>query len=343
MNEVPLDALRTGQSGDTLYAKSDSLSGGRPCSKIIVALKMKVVTVSKIPQPIPYQGSKRLIAPQILNYVPQNVGTLFEPFAGSAALSVRAALEGKASHFYLSDANAPLMHLLQAIIEHPDTIADEYERLWNAQRGRERVFYDEVRSQFNRAPQPADFLYLLARCVKASVRYNAKGEFNQSPDNRRRGRTPKSMRSEIYQFSRLLHGKVTVTSKDYTTVLAHINPATDFVYLDPPYQGTSTKKDSRYYDGLHRDELIVFLEALNDRNIRYLLSYDGRRGTKQYGLALPLHLGLLHTEICAGRSTQATLLGKKDNTYESLYISPALLTQASTFYPLQLELQLEIA
>jgi DNA adenine methylase len=35
-----------------------------------------------MPQPIPYQGSKRHIAEQILAYFPQDVCTLIEPFAG---------------------------------------------------------------------------------------------------------------------------------------------------------------------------------------------------------------------------------------------------------------------
>ena len=34
--------------------------------------------------------------------------------------------------------------------------------------------------------------------------------------------------------------------------------------------------------------------------------------------------GLAHIEVHAGRSTQATLLGRDDDTYESLYLSPAL-------------------
>jgi DNA adenine methylase len=299
--------------------------------------------VSKVPQPIPYQGSKRLIATEILNYFPHKVGTLFEPFAGSAALSVRAALEGKAVRFFLNDKNAPLMSLLQSIIDTPYKIANEYEQLWHAQQGNERAYYDIIRNEFNNTHRPAYLLYLLARCVKASVRYNAKGDFNQSPDNRRRGRTPDSMRSEIHRLSRLLNQKITITANNYTSILSHINPKTDLVYLDPPYQGTSGKRDPRYFGGVQREELIAFLETLNARHIRYLLSYDGRRGTKQYGFDLPPHLCLVRTEICAGRSTQATLLGQRATTYESIYISPTLATQSASIHPLQLPLQLEIA
>ena len=40
------------------------------------------------PNPFPYQGSKRRIAPQILGYLPRPVTRLVEPFAGSAAASI---------------------------------------------------------------------------------------------------------------------------------------------------------------------------------------------------------------------------------------------------------------
>jgi DNA adenine methylase len=55
-----------------------------------------------------------------------------------------------------------------------------------------------------------------------------------------------------------------------------------------------------------------------------LLSYDGRTGRKTYGEPLPAWLDLSRVELCAGRSSQATLHGKRAMTYESLYLSPAL-------------------
>ena len=45
---------------------------------------------------------------------------------------------------------------------------------------------------------------------------------------------------------------------------------------------------------------------------------------KSYGEPLPDSLDLVCVEIDAGRSSQATLLGRKANTVESLYLSRAL-------------------
>ena len=56
----------------------------------------------------------------------------------------------------------------------------------------------------------------------------------------------------------------------------------------------------------------------------FALSYDGIKGAKSYGKELPAELQLYQILIDAGRSTQSTLLGQNDITYESLYLSPAL-------------------
>lgn len=280
----------------------------------------------KVPHPIPYQGSKRNIARFILPFFPRQFDTLIEPFAGSAAVSVAAAYYEKASQFHLNDVNKPLMDLWHEIIYDPKTISDGYEKLWNEQAGKEREFYDFVRDKFNKTKRPDYLLYLLARCVKASIRYNSKGEFNQSPDNRRKGRLPERMRNDIFLVSDLLRGKAVITSDDYREVLKS-TPETSLVYMDPPYQGICSGKDPRYYSGIDFDEFLMQLEDLIRRGIPFLLSYDGRKGQKTYGMKLPIEMGLYRVEIRAGRSTQSTLLGRNDTTYESIYISKALLAR----------------
>jgi len=276
------------------------------------------------PSPFPYQGSKRQLANVILRYFPEGIGRLVEPFAGSAAVSIAAARSSAGKRFWLNDTNEDVMQLWRAILETPEELAERYAGLWQAQLGQERPFYDQVRDRFNRSPSPGDFLYLLARCVKASVRYNSDGEFNQSPDNRRRGARPETMRQRIAGSSRLLGGRTELTTLDYTDVLAAATPS-DLVYMDPPYQGVCTGRDSRYRDGVSFRSFADALHGANDRGLSYIISYDGRTGKKQHGRPLPRDLELVHIEVDAGPSTQATLLGRSARTIESLYLSPALI------------------
>jgi DNA adenine methylase len=282
--------------------------------------------MANIPHPIPYQGSKRNLAQAIIAYFPEEAERLIEPFAGSAAIALAAAHRGKVQQYILNDLNAALIALWDEIINNPTRIADAYAALWLAQKGQERAFYDHIRTQFNTLQRPDYFLYLLARCVKASVRYNAKGEFNQSPDNRRKGAHPTTMRRHIIGASALLRGKTVLASTDYREIIAAALPS-DIIYMDPPYQGVGRNRDPRYIGHLSFEDLVESLRALNERGVSYIVSYDGRTGSKQFGQLLPEFLGLTHIEIDAGRSSQATLLGRTSNTIESLYLSPALIAR----------------
>ena len=195
-----------------------------------------------MPHPIPYQGSKRHLAAAILAYAPTRFARLVEPFAGSAAITLAAAGRWPAAQFWLNDAHRPLAALWREIIARPARLADRYERLWHDQAGREREFFDDIRDAFNRTRQSEHLLYLLARCVKAAVRYNAAGQFNNTPDNRRRGTRPEAMRRRIRAASTLLARRTRVTGMDYRRVLAACQED-DLVYLDPPYQGVTDSRD----------------------------------------------------------------------------------------------------
>jgi DNA adenine methylase len=163
----------------------------------------------------------------------------------------------------------------------------------------------------------------MARCVKGAIRYNSNGDFNQSPDNRRKGKKPENMQKEIFQFSSLLKNRVSFYNLDYKEVLSSASE-NDLIYMDPPYQGTCNSKDSRYYSGIKFEVFIDSLRFLNTRNIAYIISYDGKTGNRNYGNNLPKDLGLRKINVEVGRSTQATLLGKDDVTHETLYLSPSL-------------------
>jgi len=279
-----------------------------------------------VPHPIPYQGSKRGLAPAIIGYIPAGAGRLIEPFAGSGAVSLAASYYRKAQTFVLNDINQPLINLWNEIIHGPGHLADAYEALWHDQQGHERQYYDLVRARFNETKRTDYFLYLLARCVKASVRYNTNGEFNQSPDNRRKGAHPGTMRSHILGASRLFKGRTALMCGDYQEALAAAT-ASDVVYMDPPYQGVCRDRDPRYIAGLSFDAFVESLRDLNARSISYIVSYDGRTGMKALGSRLPSFLDLTHLEVDAGRSSQATLLGRNANTIESLYLAPALVVR----------------
>jgi len=282
--------------------------------------------MERVPHLVQYQGSKRSLAAQILEFIPDSFNRLIEPFAGSAAITIACASKKRTKKFLINDLNAPLIELLKLVVEEPEYTIKKYKDIWVEQRSGSIEHYYKMREKFNLDKDPVCLLYLLARCAKGSVRYNAEGLFNQSPDKRRKGTAPSQMEKNILGLSFLLKGKITYRSMDYKEILASASPG-DIVYMDPPYQGVCGDRDSRYFSGIEHKEFIGEIKKLIEKNISFLVSYDGKCGDKIYGTKIPINDGIKHVELKAGRSTQSTFLGRKDITYESLYISSDLYSE----------------
>lgn len=284
----------------------------------------------KVPHLVQYQGSKRIIAPEIIKYFPKQFDRLVEPFSGTCAMSILAAVEKRCNNFWVNDINDPLIQMMEECVNNPDRLANEYSAIWEGQfeEGQNNVdYFYKIRKEFNDGMKdPARMLFLLARVVKGSVRYNAHGDLNQSCDKRRYGTKPEMMAANAFGISELLKKKTKFSAMDYKEVLAMTKPG-DLVYMDPPYQGTSnsdSQRDNRYIQGVEFDEFVRELEKLNNRNVDFIVSYDGKTGEKVIGKYLPKQLELNHIFINAGLSAQATLNGKTEITYESLYTSKNL-------------------
>ena len=279
------------------------------------------------PHIVQYQGSKRILAPQILRFMPHHFRRLVEPFAGMAAITIAVASQERADKYVVNDINKPIVDILQAAIDNPSQLIDDYTSVWNEQflykLGYVEHFY-KVRDDFNSGNQSAaNMLYLLARCVKGSVRYSSNGLFNQSPDKRRHGTSPQKLKQNVDAISYYLKGLTQFYSLDYHEILDMTRPG-DIIYMDPPYQGVSNVRDNRYYSGIIHDDFVKAIDGLNRRGIDFIISYDGKCGDKQYGEDIPKELGLKKLMLNAGISSQSILLGKKETTYEALYISKGL-------------------
>lgn len=300
--------------------------------------------MEKIPHLVQYQGSKRILAPEISKFIPKTAKRIIEPFAGTGAVSIFAAYQGICETFILNDINTPLIQMLELCIENPALLVEQYSEIWQGQFAEYENNIDyflKIRNEFNNGKcNPGRMLFLLARVVKGSIRYNSHGQMNQSCDKRRYGTKPEVIKYNAFRISELLKGKTKFYSMDYKDLL-DIAKAGDLVYLDPPYQGTSNKantRDNRYIQGVEFEEFVEALEKLGKRGIDYIVSYDGMTGDKKIGQILPEYLNLTHMYINAGPSAQATLNGKNETTYESLYLSNNLYEAAPKYKQLSLNL-----
>lgn len=305
---------------------SHTISSKVSCNESLIVIS--IIThifqyTMRIPHPFPYQGSKRNLSSDILEFIPDGIQGIYEPFCGSAAITIACAHHGIGSSYHINDLNRPLIDLWDCILERPDELCGKYEELWEAQHSDKKAFFYRIREEFNEEHEPHKLLYLLARIVKGAVRYSNDGKFNQSADNRRAGMMPSKMKNNLLRVNSLLRGKTSSSSVGFMESVESCSTK-DLIYMDPPYQGTSNKRDNRYLEGLTYDKFVSSLEELNRRELLYIISYDGRTGDKVHGKNLPSHLKLSQYEITVGRSTQDTLLGGDDLTVESLYLSEPL-------------------
>jgi DNA adenine methylase len=277
----------------------------------------------RLPHPIPYQGSKRNLAPLIAPLIPARIETWFEPFAGSAAMTLWAAYHQRAKRYVIGDSLESIVELWRAIIEKPDQTANRYEKVWTGQKIGDHRYFNLVRERYNAERDPVDLLYLICRCVKNAVRFGKAQNFTQSADKRRLGMQPDKMRRAVFGASQLLKGKTELRYGDWLDTTRDACAA-DFVYMDPPYLGTSIGRDKRYAEQMPQDRLIEGLKNLRERCLRFALSYDGMTGSKEYGPPLPIELGLTRLLLHAGKSSQSTLAGRSEETIESLYLTPDL-------------------
>lgn len=259
----------------------------------------------------------------INRYLPDGIQTFYEPFCGSAAMTIYAAKHQRAARFVLGDSLDPIVELMRSIVEEPDDTGARYSQIWHGQREGETGYFNEVRERYNSTRDPVDLLYLICRCVKNAVRFNKDGRFTQSVDKRRLGTRPEKMQAAVHGVSRILKGRTDFRVGDWLETSADAG-RDDFVYMDPPYLGTSIGRDKRYHQQLSQEVLCEGLEKLNKRSVPYALSYDGMTGGREYGPPLPDGLGLTRLLLHAGTSSQSTLSGRKEETVESLYLTSGL-------------------
>jgi DNA adenine methylase len=261
---------------------------------------------------IKWSGSKRQVANDLSRLISEG-NTYFEPFVGGGAmLPFRNIKNGIAN-----DIIPELVNLWEAIKNEPEQTAFEYQTRWEKLQKEGCQIYYEIRDKFNETKNCFDFLFLTRTCVNGLIRYNEKGEFNNSFHLTRPGINPKTLKEIILKWNYYLKD-VEFYNLDYTEVLANVKK-NDFVFLDPPYGGTKdryTKIDfdlERFYDELDR---------LNTIGAKWVLTFDGSAGSREYDYELPKEIYKHKIFIKTGNSPFTKMMKTTiDAVYESVYLN----------------------
>lgn len=261
---------------------------------------------------IKWSGSKRSQAEAIRAFLPPHFNTYFEPFIGGGAMLYAI----NPSSAVCGDICEPLVSLWKAIQTRPDWLIKAYTERWKRLQAEGHTAYYEIRDSFNRYHKPEDLLFLSRTCVNGLIRFNAAGEFNNSLHHTRKGISPERLAKIIVDWSYRIR-ETRFMACDYTAMTELMRPG-DLAYLDPPYFHTK----GRYYGAIDHEAFLRWLDSLNRKGVKFMLSFDGSRGNRDYAVAIPDTLYKRKILLPSGNSSFKKVMdGKVEAVMESLYLN----------------------
>lgn len=261
---------------------------------------------------IKWSGSKRSQSAKIKEYLPEKFNTYYEPFIGGGsmlyAINPPVAVCG--------DICVPLIDLWNKIKDNPTELSEAYRLRWTRLQTEGYQAYYSIRDDFNKNHLPEDLLFLSRTCVNGLIRFNTNGDFNNSLHHTRPGIAPNSLEKIILDWSKRIQGTEFIATN--YTITTETAKAGDLIYLDPPYFHTK----GRYYGTIDFDTFLAYLEHLNNKGIKYMLSFDGIRGEDNFTVELPKELYKRHKFIPSGNSSFKKVMDKENvQVLESLYLN----------------------
>ena len=265
----------------------------------------------QIPSLIKWTGSKRSQATQIAAEVPA-YERYFEPFVGGGALLFLLAGPGTIA----SDIYPPLVALWSLVQSTPEEVINHYAKEWELLQKNLPDHYYTVRERFNKERSPLDLNFIMRTCVNGIVRFNDKGEFNNSFHLSRRGMEPARFAGVVRKWHEVIKS-VRFVCQDYEATVAEAR-AGDFVYFDPPYAGNN----QRYTHDLDLQRFWTVLDELNSRGVKWALSFDGHRGGNDLTYDVPEAIYKRRRLLASGNSAVHKVLnGPIQQVKESLYLN----------------------
>lgn len=213
-------------------------------------------------------GGKTRLLPELLARMPARFGRYYEPFAGGAALFFRVAPE----RAVIADSNADLMGMYRALAGDVETVLDLLGRhsRWHSENHYAAVkegWNGTSYTRYTRAGRAAAFLYLNKTCFNGLWRVNRKGEMNVGW-----GKHPTFVPDvENLRAAAGALARAAMRTGDYRTTLVDSGRG-DFVYLDPPYDGTFGAYTTGGFTDVDQAELAHTVRCLVERGVQVMVS-----------------------------------------------------------------------
>lgn len=239
-------------------------------------------------------GGKRQLLPELLNFVPTEFNTYFEPFIGGGALF----LELSPKKAVINDLNTDLVLTYRVV---KDNVEELIQLLREHQKKNSKEYYLALRAvdrdgsieKFSDTQRAARLLYMLRVNFNGLYRVNAKNQFNVPYG---KYVNPKILDEALLRgVSNYLNSNdIQVLNGDFTEAV-HRAKKGDFVYFDPPYVPLSetsafTSYTSQGFTFFDQERLFNLFEELHQKGVKVMLSNSDsevvRNLYKQYRISV---------------------------------------------------------
>jgi len=221
---------------------------------------------------IKWAGGKTKLVPEIRKRLPSGITRMcwIEPFLGGGG-AFFGVLPTAPRESLLADSNSDLINMYLQIREWPSQIISHLKELKEAHSKEryyaERDVYNDRRDSSD-VERAARFIYLNKTCFNGLYRVNRAGKFNVPLGSYA---NPTIYTDEaIFRAADGLRSARLVTGEFHVT-LQHAKGG-DFVYLDPPYDGTFSAYDKGGFGENEHRMLADVCRYLDQRGVKWLLS-----------------------------------------------------------------------
>lgn len=253
---------------------------------------------------VKWAGGKRSLLKDLIAHLPDGVmHTYHEPFVGGGALFF--ALRPRIGPAVLSDMNIELMITYRMIQAHPDAVLA---CLYEHQQQHGKPYYQTIRQAYppedSAIALAAQFIYLNRTCYNGLYRVNRKGRFNVPMG---KYRNPVIADTEnIQAVSRALQG-VALRWQPFARLAPEPD---DFIYCDPPYDGTYDQYTRVRFDYTEQENLEQAARTWCEMGAKVMLSNADTPFIRQLYHARPWRMH----EVRAPRMINSKAEGRKPVT-----------------------------
>ncbi|MBC8427517.1 MAG: DNA adenine methylase [Proteobacteria bacterium] len=244
-----------------------------------------------------WAGGKRKLLPEIKKRFPKKHNNYYEPFIGGGAVF----FDLIPKNSIISDLNTELINVYTSVRDDVEGIINilsncvndenEYYRIRNMDKSTDSNYSSYIK--FTPIQRAARFIYMNRTCFNGLCRYNRSGHFNVPF-----GKYANPIICDaitLRSCSKALQNTKYIILADYATVTKNAVEG-DFIYFDPPYDGTFTSYSGNDFGEKEQTELSNEFRRLDSIGVNCLLSnMDTPLIEKLYKGFKVSQLGITHT------------------------------------------------